>query len=241
MQFKFWNLKQFISENVNGILGTTILHLLLFIFMLFVQIGKIREIKSEQILIEFDDEMIPLEEIITPEDYYANYTEAMNDMPQQGMRSIASNISDEEISTEIYERQVMEELGIESLKPEMSKVNQEEFSLEEQKTLTEAPPEGITNRIVSENTVVSYELQNRWHRYIYVPAYKCRGGGTVVLNIEVNQQGKVNSAAVIKALSTNDPCLLDEATSSALQATFNSGPSLPVRQQGVMTYTFISQ
>lgn len=234
-------MKQFISNNVNGILGTTILHLLLFIFMLFVQIGKIREIKSEQILIEFDDEMIPLEEIITPEDYYANYTEAMNNMSVSGMRSLAASISDEEISTEQYERQVLEELGIESLQPDMPEMPQEEFSLEENKTVREEPPAGITNRIVSDNTVVSYELQNRWHRYIYIPAYKCRGGGTVVLNIEVSQQGRVNAAVVIKALSTSDPCLVNEATTSALQAIFNSGPSLPARQQGIMTYTFIAQ
>jgi len=234
-------LKQFISENVNGILGTTIIHLLLFIFLLFVQIGKIREIKSEQILIEFEEEMTPIEEFITPEDYYANYNEAMNNMSVSGMRSLASNISDEEISTEVYEQQVMEELGIETLRPEVADINNQEFALEQPKPAKEAPPEGITNRIVRDNTVVSYELSNRWHRYIYIPAYKCRGGGTVVLNIEVNQQGRVNAAAVIKALSTSDPCLVNEATNSALQATFNSGPSLPSKQQGIMTYTFIAQ
>ncbi len=115
-------MKQFISENVNGILGTTIIHLLLFIFLLFVQIGKIREIKSEQILIEFEEEMTPIEEFITPEDYYANYNEAMNNMSVSGMRSLASNISDEEISTEVYEQQVMEELGIETLRPEVADI-----------------------------------------------------------------------------------------------------------------------
>ena len=234
-------MKEFLSENVNGILGTVIVHLLVFIFLLFVQIGKIREYKNEQILIEFDDEMVPIEEIITPEDYYANYNEATNNMASSGIRSLATNISDNEISTEDYEKQVMEELGIETLKPDIPSDQADEFTLEEQKTETESPPKVTSNRIVRDNTVVTYELQNRWHKNIYIPAYKCKGGGTVVLNIEVSQQGNVNTASVVKALSTIDQCLIDEATSSALQATFNSGPSLPVKQQGIITFTFIAQ
>ena len=235
-------MKQFISENVNGILGTTILHLILFIVLLVVQIGKIRDYNSEQILVEFDEEAIPIEDVITPVDYYASYTEVQNNQSSEGIRSLVTNISGEDVSAQDYEQQIMDELGIESLKPEMPAADlTNEFSLEEQKASPEKPPETINNRIVTDNTVVSYDLLNRWHRYIYIPAYKCKGGGTVTLNIEVNQQGAVNSATVIKGLSTNDQCLIDEAVNSALQAVFNSGPSLPARQQGMITYTFIPQ
>jgi TonB family protein len=237
-------LKQFISENVNGILGTTILHLLVFIFLLVVQIGKIREYKSEPILVEFDQEEIPIEEVITPEDYYANYTEAQ-EKAGEGLRSLVSNVNqsnDEDISTQSYEQEVMDELGIQTLKPEMPKENQEEFSLEPNKEqVPDKPPAFINNRIVRDNTVVSYDLRDRWHRFIYIPAYKCKGGGTVMIRIEVDQHGVVSSANIISEGSTKDQCLLDEAVNSALQAVFNSNPTAPSKQSGVMTFTFIAQ
>ncbi len=236
-------LKNFIAKNINGILGTTIFHLLLIMLLLFVKIGKVREHKREQLLVEFTEEMELIEEIIQSSGEPENIE--MPSLDQQTIHSIAQNVSqqmEQEISTEQYEKQVMEELGIESLKPDVPDINDESaMFMEKEEIKKDPPPEIIVNKIEKENTAVSYDLENRWHKYIYIPAYKCEGGGTVVLGIEVDQKGSVTSVNIMKDISTNDPCLLEESVNSAWKAVFNSSPDAPLKQYGTITYVFLPQ
>lgn len=243
LHLKYQDLKHFISENINGILGTTIVHLILAMLFLFVKIGEVREFHQEQLLVEFTEEMASIEEII---EAYESFDDLeMPALDQQTVRSIVQNISsdiEQEISTEQFEQQVMDELGIESLEPELPEDSNEDIAIvENYEQKEELPPEEITNTIVKDNTAVTYDLENRWHRYIYIPAYKCEGGGTVVLNIEVDQQGFVTSANIVRNESTNDPCILEEAVNSARKALFNTNTSALPKQEGTITYTFLPQ
>ena len=233
-------MKQFISENINGILGTTIFHLLLIMAFLFIRIGKIREFKSEneQLLIEFTQNDQSIEDIINAQ---PPETE-MPSLDQQTLRSIAQNLSGEfenKISTEKYEEQVMDELGIKTLHPEVPEMPDQGITMQQPEE--EKKPENIQNKLVNENTVVTYDLENRWHKYIYIPAFKCKGGGTVELSIVVDQQGNVTSADIIKEKSTSDPCILGEALNSAKTAVFNASSKAPSKQTGTITYLFIPQ
>ena len=210
---------------------------------LFLKIGKIRDYHKEQLEIEFTSEMESIEEIIQSSENYENLE--MPELDEQTISNIARNISsqlEQEISTDQYEKQVMEELGIESLQPETPEYSEDDMTMvENQEIPDDPPPEEIMNTIVRDNTTVTYDLENRWHKYIYIPAYKCEGGGTVILSIEVDQQGKVTSVNVLKNISTNDPCLLDEATNSARNAIFNSSSNALPRQTGTITYIFLPQ
>ncbi|MBN2481850.1 MAG: energy transducer TonB [Bacteroidales bacterium] len=236
-------MKRFISENINGILGTTIFHLLLIMLLLFVKIGKIREFHKEQMLLEFIDEMQTIEEILQASGEFENIE--MPSLDQRTIQSIAQNVSsqlEQEISTDQYEKQIMEELGIESLKPDVPELNDESpMLMEKQEIINDPSPDEIKNTISNENTVVTYDLENRWHKYIYIPAYKCEGGGTVVLSFEVNQNGSVTKVNIMNEISTSDPCLLDEAVNSARKALFNSSSVAPTIQYGTITYVFIPQ
>ncbi len=99
----------------------------------------------------------------------------------------------------------------------------------------------VPNVIRKENTTVSYFLENRWHRYLYIPTYKCQGGGTVIIDIVINQSGKVISATIAENKSTHDQCLLEEAYHSATSAVFNSDSKSPTKQVGTITYVFLAQ
>lgn len=236
-------MKRFISENINGILGTTIFHLLLIMLLLFVKIGKIREYHREQLLVEFTEDEDFIEEILQTSGEPENIE--MPSLDQLTVQSIARNVSsqlEQEISTDQFEKQVMEELGIESLKPEVPEYNDENAMLVEQQEIVNDPvPEEIIKTLSNENTVVTYDLGDRWHKYIYIPAYKCEGGGTVILGIQVNQNGYVMSVNIMQEISTKDPCLLEEAVNSARKAVFNSNSSAPPIQYGTITYVFIPQ
>jgi hypothetical protein len=211
------------------------------------------EVKKEQILIEFNEEIVPLEEDKTPEsEQSANELgEALQSLDQRTMSNIASNVAsklDPKISTSEYEKQVLQELGISSLKSPGGEI-EKSASAETDENAIEQPnnPDkeqrdfDVPNVIRKDNTTVSYFLEGRWHKYIYIPTYKCQGGGTVILDIVISQAGKVISALIAENKSTSDPCLREEAYRSAISAQFNSDSKSPTKQLGTITYVFLAQ
>jgi hypothetical protein len=243
-------LRSFFTNNVNSILGAISLHLLIVAAFLLFKLGENRDMQKEQVLIEFNEEMLLPEDRLTennPDE--GDMADAMPVLDNRTTHSIASNVAaklDEEISTEKYEQQVMEELGISSLKnqpadiardqaPDENAIGQRQQD-EKQETDREVP-----NVLRKDNTTVSYFLMNRYHRYVYIPTYKCQGGGTVILDIVIDQGGKVISALIAENKSTRDPCLLEEAYRSAVSAQFNADSKAPVKQLGTISYVFLAQ
>lgn len=104
----------------------------------------------------------------------------------------------------------------------------------------EASDEKVESRKVAGRVTVSYSLTNplRHHRYLDKPAYKCEGGGEVVVGITVNRRGEVIGAYV---KSGGDECMRRTALSSARRSTFDINNSAPAKQVGTITYIFIPQ
>lgn len=93
----------------------------------------------------------------------------------------------------------------------------------------------------SGNVTVSYNLTNRTDRLLYIPAYRCEGGGQVTVDITVDQNGRVIAASVSKAVSTGDDCILSMAVQAARASTFNLDGTANPKQRGTITYLFIPQ
>lgn len=96
------------------------------------------------------------------------------------------------------------------------------------------------DRKVKGRVTVSFSLTNpvRTSRHLHVPAYKCEGGGEVVVEITVNRAGDVTNARVVEG---GDDCMRESALGSARRSRFNIDDSAPARQQGTITYIFIPQ
>ena len=90
------------------------------------------------------------------------------------------------------------------------------------------------------NVTVRYSFTNPTRRatYLVIPAYRCEGGGEVVVAAVINQNGKVISARVD---SGGDSCMRSIAVSAARSSTFNVDTSAPEKQEGTITYIFIPQ
>lgn len=74
------------------------------------------------------------------------------------------------------------------------------------------------------------------------PVYLCQGGGMVVVDIVVNQNGDVVGArADMKRSESADPCLIAAAEDAARMSVFNVSLQAPEKQRGTITYRFISQ
>jgi hypothetical protein len=243
-------LRNLFSNNVNSILATISLHLLVVILFLWFKLGEAREEHKEQVMIEFNPEIKPLEDKTEKAEKAGSEIEkTLPNLSSGEVHSIAANVSgklDDKISTSKYEKEVMQELGISSLKPE-NKVTTAQPAPDEnaidQAAEENKPDKGeyVPNVIRKENTTVSYFLENRWHRYLYIPTYKCQGGGTVIIDIVIDQSGRVTSATIAENKSTHDQCLLEEAYHSATTAVFNSDSKSPTKQVGTITYVFLAQ
>lgn len=243
-------MRTFFTNNVNSILATISLHLLVVILFLWFKLGEAREEHKDQVMIEFSPEIKPLEDKTEKaEKADGELEKTMPKLSSGEMHSIAANVSnklEDKLSTSKYEQQVMQELGISSLKTENKTTSvppaPDENAIDQAAEEKNSEKEGyVPNVIRKENTTVSYFLDNRWHRYLYIPTYKCQGGGTVIIDIVIDQSGKVISATIAENKSTHDQCLLEEAYHSATSAVFNSDSKSPSKQIGTITYVFLAQ
>lgn len=94
---------------------------------------------------------------------------------------------------------------------------------------------------VQGNVSVRYDLDGRFASYLHMPAYQCRGAGTVVVSITVNRNGKVTDASVTQRSAGAEDCIPERAVQAALASSFNADPKAPDRQKGTITYTFVAQ
>lgn len=90
------------------------------------------------------------------------------------------------------------------------------------------------------DVTVSFVLKDpvRTKRHLVVPAYRCEGGGEVVVAITVNRGGEVTAAKVV---SGGDESMREAALDAAWKSLFNIDMSAPERHNGTITYLFIPQ
>ncbi len=90
---------------------------------------------------------------------------------------------------------------------------------------------------------VSFSLVNpiRYASDLFIPAYQCRGGGELILDVTVNRNGKVTAASLARASESVDDCMIETATRAAYASRFNIDPDAPEKHRGTITYVFMPQ
>jgi hypothetical protein len=244
-----------------GILGTVIIHLIAGIIFILFQFHTLKKDYSK----EFKVEVAVLEESPSNENKIKLPVNPVRTVEKvlkgdDEMLNIARNLAnktEEKINAADYINKVKEEL-IQS-----GKLGKDNY-IDEQKRVNEMTDEGITDfenrpKLTSTEpkkpkeslemaanykgpTRIYYDLMGRNHTYLPIPIYKCQGSGVVVLSIEVNQQGIVESAKIIENESTvTDDCLVETAVNTALISRFNPDINTPRLQRGTLTYQFVAQ
>ena len=240
-----------------GILGTVIIHLVAGIIFMSFKIDTLKKNISD----EFEIEFAPAEEPEINEKLIELPATSIEKILQgdEEMLNIARNLanrSEEKVDPSDYIDKVKEEL-IKS-----GKLGIDNY-IDEQKRLSEADPD---EKMAFENSIeenaeadkpkesqemaanykgptrIYYDLLGRNHTWLPIPIYKCQGSGKVVLLIEVNQKGIVESARVIsKESTTSDICLLETAVNTAMISRFNPDIDSPKIQTGTLSYHFVAQ
>jgi TonB family protein len=224
---------------LTGLLGTIAFHLLVLIGFLSYKLGEIKAKPNEMIEVEFaEEEYKTIEQIIKQNntqvtDYFS--------LSEQALQNIASNTSEkmnDKISTEKYINDVMKELGIEDMNPKYDNSLPEETVIENETRAEKKKEERVYHFGASR---VEYKMSdNRNARQIERPIYKCQGGGTVLVKIVIDQEGRVIEAKIASS-SVGDECLAEAALSSASLWLFQSNYNSPKRVEGTISYMFVAQ
>ena len=95
------------------------------------------------------------------------------------------------------------------------------------------------NTSYSGPVTATFTLTGRSIKQAPKPTYKCKGSGTVVINITVDEWGKVVSAKIDETRSSKDGCLSSESVAYAQRWLFSTGGSKA--QSGTISFTFSAQ
>ncbi len=223
---------------ITGLLGTIVFHLALLVVFLSFKIGEVKNKHHDLIEIELSEETYKSIEQIIEETKPVK--EEITPLTEQTISNIASNVADkmnEEISTEKYIQEVMQEIGTEDLNPKFENQLPEEPAVTFEKK--EAKPKEVKTNFGQ--TRITYNVPiNRKARYIDRPIYRCQGGGTVVVDIAVSPTGDVLQAT-IQSSTTQEECIMEMAVASAQNFLFESDKTTDKRANGTITYVFVSQ
>ncbi len=239
---------QWIFKHRVGLMVTVVIYLSMAILFVSYKI-VVRPVADNSIDIEFEQE----EQVITEEQKLERELYAQ-DEPVKNRISSDDSRFDETLrdskntdAAEIYREaeRIQEELraGQASYEQALLDIEQRKDNKDEQPRSNIDAKEGARNQdaFVEGNVVASFDLEGRTAYYFDIPAYKCEDGGTVVVNISVNANGKVVAASVDRAQSSTNRCLNNEAVASAKACRFSPSTTAPNPQKGTITYTFVAQ
>jgi len=232
-------------------MGTLVFHILLFSVFLLADVDMKGNVKEEVLLIEFPDILPELEEAIDQEQADQNEEKlnedravnkrtnaASNQLAKTNTTSSADEFFDEEYLKEIEAAKQLSSDVSNQLSKEILDISDIKMPVE---TTEGIDPDSIKNIIYAGESNIVYYLENRYHVSLPIPVYLSDTGGKVIVDIVVNQMGKVISANPQKNKSIRNDQIYLYAKTAALRTVFNLDNSAPASQKGSIHYTFLAQ
>lgn len=241
--------KKIYKENIYGIMGTLVFHILLLGGFLLSEVKLKGQIREEPVIIDFAD---PEEEVPeTPEEKQQEQEDENTLSNEQTTSSSISKsnraVNDAPSKDPFFNKEYQQEIAeaqklVSDVNRQLSKKipDIKEFEMPEE-TTEGIDPDSIKNTIYSGESNIHYYLQNRWHVRLPVPVYLAQGGGKITVDIWVSPAGSVIRAEVRPNSQTGDQMLPEYARQAAQRTIFNADKSAPSPQKGTITYTFVPQ
>jgi hypothetical protein len=250
-------LNNILESNLNAVLITVLIHLVLVFIFLLMQLHPPEQQKEATIIIDPEK----LEEM---EKYFEAKEKIEKEMQEEALsknmtieeiRNLArtANIEAEKQASdkqqtakeiqEKYEEELRKEMygdKYEEIKAELDKeISRDDFS-EYRQTPESMDKKGDADYYTGPS-LVKVELENKdlRHHYIDIPVFTCRGSGVVVVGITVDNFGNVVNANTLSAPEHVDSnCLIQAAKQAAMNSRFASSQN---GTSGEITYHFIPQ
>lgn len=196
-------------------------------------------------------------EFMDPEDMPEEMKEIMAPKKNEPVSNKTFNADDKrEYSEEKYDSRTVKEIEAEaekkardyeaSVKAKYKKDKVNDVIVKKEESTTEKDKIGEEEKTSSGtfkgSVTAMYELTQRRDEKLPIPAYICKGSGTVKVNITVDREGLVILATIDKRGSDyRETCIGENALAYAKKARFSVSTVAPEQQTGWILYTFISQ
>jgi hypothetical protein len=233
------------TYTLTGLLIALAIHLFLLVLFLSFKLGEAKLKNTELVTIEFVPEEI--KELAKIPDYGKQPINSnFQLLSQEAMSNIASNTAEklnENISTDKYINEVMNELGIKDLNPNNSPAqpDDESISEEDKRNMPSEKQKDKENSYNFGNSRVEYNIgDGRKARYVDRPNYRCQGGGNVVVRVVIGQSGEIIESK-IESSTTSEECIIEAALASANRWLFKSDYNAPKRVDGQISFIFVPQ
>ena len=230
-------------------MGTLLFHILLFSAFILADVNMKGNAKEEELIIEFPDIIPEPEEPEIQEEILEEQPES--EQSSANATNLASNRTAREETTssvdEFFDQEYLKEVeAARNLLSDVTKqMSKEIVDIDDIKMPVETTegmdPDSIKNIIYTGESNIVYYLENRYHVSLPIPVYLAQGGGKIVVDIIVNQQGRVISAQPRRTALINDEQIYLYAQTAAMHTLFNQDLSAPEAQKGTIHYTFIAQ
>ena len=243
---KFWGGRN--KEDRVGFYTTLVFHLAVLIVLLVVSIGHVASTETSFVL-DFtkQEELEKLQrEVELQEQVARNLEDQLARQPQQRIRNVAvdagSKLKDDRFKnpSEVYDeaKELQRKLDASKRDAMAQKAAEEAVDLNQN-------PKGEESKepehAFQGPSVISYEVAGRKALNLPVPAYKGYGAGDVLVDIVVNQAGRVTAAKVRVEDSSADASLHSFAVDAAKRSRFSAISENVKSQPGWILYRFIAQ
>lgn len=169
-----------------------------------------------------------------------------NNSGNQSYYGPSKSLKDVEQSVYDLEKSMFEETGGATTRAEIQKgMEQRKKEQEEANKNKPASSSSSTQKSAGDSNkgrvLVRYNVANRTGQNVPAPGYMCPQGtsGEIVINIKVDQSGKVIEAKVNPS-SPADECMAHHALIFAKKSRFNYSSGTSGTQEGTITYTFVN-
>ncbi|MBR5019381.1 MAG: hypothetical protein IKX53_07075 [Bacteroidales bacterium] len=235
------------KEDRVGFYTTLVFHLSVLIVLLLVSIGHVATSETSFVL-DFtkQEELEKLQkEIELKEEVNKNLEDMLARQPRERIRNVAvdagSKLKDDRFKnpSEVYDeaRELQRKLDASKRDALAQQAKDEAVDLNPQKgEVSDEPAQAYHGP-----SVISYQLDGRKALSLPVPAYKGYGAGDVLVDIEVNQAGRVTAASVRAGDSSADASLHSFAIDAAKRSRFSASSDAAKSQSGWILYRFIAQ
>jgi len=244
------NFFSYIEQHKFSILGTIAVHIILLVwFNLTIVIHKPYETK-ERVVMRLDFSETESENL--PEDNEQGQGETTSELT-----NVVANANQEETSytNQQFSKSRADQEVLDALKqleadeyksiehaPENEAVPNEDKAIDPNLVKTDAKENENASYGNDVMATASYFLKNRSPQRKPTPSYKCTSEGTVVVNIKVNQKGRVIASSIDESkTNTQNDCLRNEAVSYAKRWKFTQDFNDNARKSGWIKFSYVAQ
>ena len=233
-----------LEKHQNAILGTLIVHILIFVWLNIQNVSFYVIQPKEKVLATLD--FTTQENNLIVKDSKENFSN--NEVV---VTNAASNY-DLEKDMSVLQKKALAEKVIEDVK-EFEKKQFNDFG-KDNPVIDNSPHENekIKDNSISKtvnkslkktsNATAKYFCENRNMILQKIPSYLCNQTGTVRLTIKVNPKGEVTDCKVDNSeTNTSNQCLIENAINYAKNWKFNQDFSSTLRQEGWIEFIYLSQ